>query len=139
MEHFLRVPLQSQHFADQYFLRQYVWPYARTSIMQHDSVFGFMDAVPFPDGERSEDTHVGDSISSASFTEKCNLPDGTEVTWKLYRIIEKFGDGRARAQLICSYTNTVHDGAVKAHIPQRYARWIQQGTAGVLLGTDSAT
>jgi hypothetical protein len=133
MGHFMNVPLQSQHFVDQDFLRQYVWPYARTSLMQHDSVFGFMEAVPFPDKDRPEDFHVGDSEGSAWFTRKCNEPDGSEVIWELYWIIEKFSDGGVRAQLICSYTNTVHDGMVKAHIPRRYARWIQQGMAGILL------
>jgi hypothetical protein len=133
MERFLSVPLQSQHFADQHFLRQYVWPYARASLMQHDSVFGFMDAVPFPDGERPEGCYVGDAEGAASFTRKCNQPDGSEVTWTLYRILEKLDDGGVRTERICSYTGTVHDGVVKAHLPKRYARWIQQGTAGVLL------
>ncbi|MDR2991301.1 MAG: tetratricopeptide repeat protein [Burkholderiaceae bacterium] len=129
IERFMSAPLQSKHFADQYFLRQYVWPYARTSLMQHDSIFGFMDAEPFPDGERPEGFHVGYAEGSAFFITKCNLPDGSEVIWKVYRIIEKPDNGQPREELICAYPGTVKDGAVRAHIPARYIRWIQQGTA----------
>ncbi|MDR2991751.1 MAG: hypothetical protein LBU72_07500 [Burkholderiaceae bacterium] len=133
MQRFMSVPLESRHFADQFFLRQYVWPYARTCLLQHDSVFGFMDAVPFPDGDRPEGFHVGTTESSAAFTIKSDQPDGTEVTWALYRIVEKLDDGRIRAELVCAYTNTVHNGVVKAHIPKRYAHWLQQGMAQVRL------
>ncbi|MDR2990641.1 MAG: tetratricopeptide repeat protein [Burkholderiaceae bacterium] len=128
MERFLSVPLESRHFADQYFLRQHIWPYARASLMQHDSVFGFMGAVPFPDGERPEDFHVGFAESSAFFTVKCNQPEGSEVIWELHRIIEKLDNGQTREELICAYPGTVQNGAVRAHIPARYARWLQQGT-----------
>jgi hypothetical protein len=134
MRRFLSAPLPSKHWADQHFLRQYVWPYARTSLMQHDSVFGFMDAVPFPDGDRPKDFFVGKMESvEVSFAVKGKQPDGSEVSWKLYRIVEKFGDDRVQAELICAYTNTVHDGAVKAHIPAHYLQWIEQGTVQVHL------
>jgi hypothetical protein len=134
MECFMNVPLQSRHFADQDFLRQYVWPYARASLMQHDSVFNFMDAVPFPNRERpSEDFHVGYVESAPSFTFPSDQPDGSKVSWALYRIIEKLEDGQIRDELICAYTNVVRNGVVNAHIPKRYARWIEQGMAGVRL------
>ena len=132
MERFMRVPLESEHFADQDFLRQYVWPYARTSLMQHDSVFGFMDSVPFPDGARPPGFHVG-CMESVSFTVPSRLPDGSEVTWELYRIIEKLPNGRTRANRVCAYPGTVKDGALKAYIPMRYQQWIEQGTAGIRL------
>jgi hypothetical protein len=138
MQRFLSTPLESRHFADQHFLRQYVWPYARTSLMQHDSVFGFMDAVPFPDGERAEDFHVGYAEGSPSFTAKCNFPDGSEVTWKLIRI-EKSADGQPREELVCAYPTAVKGGAVCAHIPRRYTQWIAQGAACVRLVGSGAT
>jgi hypothetical protein len=134
MEWFMNRPLESRHFADQYFLRQYVWPYARTSLMQHDSVFGFMDALPFPDKERpGEDFHVGYVESAPSFTFPSDQPDGSEVSWALYRIIEKLENGQIRDELICAYTNVVRNGMVSAHIPKRYARWVEQGAARVRL------
>jgi hypothetical protein len=119
---FLRVPIHDRHFVDQYFLRQYVWPYARTSLMQHDSVFGFMGGVPFPDGARPPGFHVGGSEGSGSFVAKANLPDGLEVTWALYLI----DDGPSQEKLICSYPGVMKNGTVTAHVPGRYAQWINQ-------------
>jgi hypothetical protein len=132
MERFLSAPLQSRHFADQFFLRQYVWPYARTSLMQHDSVFGFMDAAPFPDRDRPAGFHVGGAEDSRFFTFKRDLPDGSEVTWALYRT-EKPDNDQPQEALVCSYTNTVQNGTVKSRVPVRYLRWIEQGTACVRL------
>ncbi|MDR2991645.1 MAG: tetratricopeptide repeat protein [Burkholderiaceae bacterium] len=131
VQRFMSVPLESPDFADQRFLQQYIWPYARTSLMQHDSVFGFMDAVPFPDGDRPQGFSVGDAEGMGAFTMKSDQPDGAEVTWALYRIIEKLNNDQVRAELVCSYTNPVRGGVVKVHIPKRYARWLQQGTAQV--------
>ncbi|MDR2991805.1 MAG: tetratricopeptide repeat protein [Burkholderiaceae bacterium] len=128
MQRFLSVPLASRHFADQYFLRQYVWPYARTSLMQHDWIFGFMDALPFPDGPRPEDFHVGYMESDPSFTAEIDLPDGSEVTWGLFKT-EKLANGQNREVLVCSYPGTVKDGMLIAHIPTRYLRWVDEGTA----------
>jgi hypothetical protein len=133
MERFLSAPLHSRHFADQYFLRQYVWPYARTSLMQHDSVFGFMDDMPFPDSKKPEGSLVGSTESSRMFTIEVDLPNGLEVTWNLYRVIQKFNGDWVRAKLICAYPAIVKDGTVSAHIPTRYAQWIKQGTASVRL------
>jgi hypothetical protein len=133
MERFMSKPLKSRHFADQHFLRQYIWPYARADLMQHDSVFGFKDAVPFPDKNRPEGFHVGCIESLPVFTLKTDLPNGSEVTWALCRIIEKLDNGKIRGNLICVYPGNAENGTVSAHIPVRYVRWIQQGTACVRL------
>jgi len=144
MQRFMGKPLESRRFADQYFLRQYVWPYARASLMQHDSVFGFMDAVPFPDEERLEGFRVGDSEGAASLTTKIDLPDGAKVAWELH-LIEKFDEGQTREKLVCAYTSTVQNSAVTVHIPERYLHRVRQGTAcvhlfknGVAPGANSA-
>jgi hypothetical protein len=137
MQRFMSAPLQSRHFADQYFRRQYVWPYARASLMQHDSVFGFMDAVPFPDEKMPDQSSVGNSEGLASFIAKGDLPNGSEVVWELHRI-EKSAEEQSREVLVCSYPATVKDGTVQAHIPMRYARSIRQGTARVAVRACSA-
>jgi hypothetical protein len=132
MERFMSAPLQSRYFADQDFLQQYIWPYARTSLMQHDSVFGFMGAVPFPDGERPKDFHVGYGEGSGFFTAKCNQPDGAQATWALFRI-EKRTHRQNQKILVCSYSGIVKEGMLKAYVPTRYLRWLEQGTACVRL------
>jgi hypothetical protein len=133
IERFMSTPLNSQHFADQDFLRQYIWPYARNSLMQHDSVFGFMDAVPFPDDKIYDAFHVGHVESSSFFIAKSNLPNGAKITWELYQVVDKSDNGLIRGNMICSYASQVNNGTVSAHIPERYAQWIQQGTACVRL------
>jgi hypothetical protein len=132
MERFMSAPLESRHFADQYFLRQYVWPYARASLIQHDSVFGFGGGVAFPDGPRPDGFHVGCAEAARYFTFKSDLPNGSDVTWALYRV-EKRDGAQNLEELICSYTHTVQDGVVKAYVPDRYRQWLEQGTAHVRL------
>jgi hypothetical protein len=126
MQRFMSQPLESAHFADQYFLRQYVWPYARASLMQHDSVFGFMGGAPFPDGPRAKGVCVGDGPTKV--TAPINRPDGTAMTWAVCRI-EKLGNGQTREEPVCSFAAAVHNGAVTMYVPSRYVQMIQQGTA----------
>jgi len=125
---FMSVPLASRHYADQFFLRQYVWPYARTSLMQHDSIFGFMGGVPFPDKDRPEGFHVGCWDSAPKISIKSNLPDGSKIVWELYRTEKRDGD-QAHEELICAYPGIVKSGTVRLEIPARYVQWIQQGAA----------
>jgi hypothetical protein len=138
MKRFMRAPLESRRFADQFFLRQYVWPYARTNLMQHDSVFGFMGAEPFPNHEpRPDGFHVGCAEGNGNFVAKTDLPDGCQVLWRLYRV-RKSNDGQSDEELICSYPGTVKNGAVTAHIPTRHARQIEQGGVRVRLFVKSS-
>ncbi|HTH60558.1 MAG TPA: hypothetical protein VL689_10445 [Paraburkholderia sp.] len=124
MGRYLTRPPESARFADQYFLRQYVWPYARTSLLQHDSVFGFLDAQPFPGGPTPDDFHVGYAEGSTRFHVRSSLPDGTAIEWQLVRT-------DAEAQPVCAYPARVTGGAVSAHLPARYARWIDEGRASI--------
>jgi hypothetical protein len=137
MERFMSAPLESRHFADQYFLRQYVWPYARMSLMQHDSVFGFMDGVPFPDGARPKDkSHiVSYSEDFLSFVVKNDLPDESKIILEIY-ITKKYNEEHVFDNMICSYPGVVKSGVVKAYIPRRYAQWIRQGTACIRVVKD---
>jgi hypothetical protein len=137
IDRFMSAPLVSKHFADQYFLRQYIWPYARTSLMQHDSVFGFMDTAPFPNEKIPNQFPVGNSEGSSFFTATCNLPNGSEIVWELY-LIENIIDSQPREKMVCSYTDIVKDSTVKAYVPARYARWIKQGTARIAVRANSA-
>jgi hypothetical protein len=133
IQRFLSAPIQSRYSADQDFLRQYVWPCVRTSLMQHDSVFGSMDAVPFPDKDRPPmGYHVGYGEGAAWFTQKSDLLNGSAVVWRLY-LIEKEDGGQTREELVCSYPGTVKEGLLKAHLPLRYVQRIKQGTACVRL------
>lgn len=126
-EKFFSVGVDSQHFADQYFLRQYVWPYARQSLLQHDSMFGFMGARTFPGGPMPVDFHVGYAEGSALFKAQTTWADGTPVQWTLLL-------KRAEPEVvICRYPGIVRAGLVTAHIPARYTKLLSCGEAEIKL------
>jgi hypothetical protein len=107
--------------------------------MQHDSIFGFMDAVAFPDPKAPGDPAVGHSEGAPFFNVTSHLPDGSEVTWEL-SLIDRGDDGQTREQRICAYPCTVQNGRVSANVPARYARRLEQGTARIrLLAGGAAT
>lgn len=114
---YLKVPPSSMHFADQFFLREYVWPYMRGQVMQHDSLFDFMSPRPFPEGPHRNDFHTGCTESAPSFETEVDKPDGTQVFWT---IVEKSADTGEERQ-ICRYEATVMSGKIRANIPHRYA------------------
>lgn len=122
---FFRTTVDSQHFADQFFLRQFVWPYARQSLLQHDSMFGFLDARPFPGGPMPPDFHVGYSEGSPFFRASSALRDGTRVIWRLRFM------GLHEDTTVCTYPAIVLGGEVRAHLPARYAKWLDEGCANI--------
>jgi len=118
-------PLKSLRFADQYFLRSLVWPYARKSLMHHDSVFGFFNAKPFPDGPTPTTFHVGWNEGGTRFSISTSLPEGTTAQWALF-LLE---DGQEIH--ICTYPGIVQGGLVHGQIPDRYAARISEKTASI--------
>ncbi|MHA7849682.1 tetratricopeptide repeat protein [Roseovarius sp.] len=119
IEAYLAKPVQSAHFADQFFLRQYVWPFARRDILQHDSIFGFMDGIAFPDGPHRDDFHVGYAEGSPFLTFTSALPDGADVVWEIYAAT---GDD---PRTICRYPGVIRDSKLQAHVPARYVGRLQ--------------
>ncbi|WP_121324497.1 tetratricopeptide repeat protein [Paraburkholderia sp. RAU2J] len=130
-ERFMSRPLQSTHFADQYFLREFVWPYAHQSLLQHDSVFGFMDARPFPSEAVPADSHVGYSEGSPFFDVLTDLGDGTPVHWELVAVSAE------NAPFICRYPAIVTGGAVRGNLPARYARRLERGELIIRVKADA--
>lgn len=118
---FLQKPLTSAHFADQLFLRDYVWPFARGNILQHDSLFGFDGGRAFPDGPHRDDFHVGYAEGSPFVTITTRQAEGSTVNWCL---VDKRG---GQEQLICRYSAVVANGQIIAHLPARYARMLGTG------------
>ncbi|WP_256676027.1 tetratricopeptide repeat protein [Pseudomonas sp. SCB32] len=124
MDNFLAQPVACEHFADQYFLRSWVWPYARQSLMQHDSQFGFLEARPFPGGIVPAASHVGAAEGATYFNLPIDAADGTCVTWVLHH-------KDAEQREICSYEGVVQQKTLSAHLPARYGRSIREGQLGI--------
>lgn len=117
---FLEKPLVSRHFADQYFLREWVWPYARESLMHHDSVFALPGSRPFPDGPRRDDFHVGSAEGATAIGMHAEFPDGTTVNWTLY-------EKQPQLRPVCTYPAVATGGRVKTELPKRIALALAAG------------
>lgn len=116
--------LTSQHFADQHFLREYIWPYFKQSLIQHDSLFGFLEGKPFPDGPRQDAFHVGCCEGGMIFTMPTQFPEGSSIQWQ-------FIDKRGGDHVVCGYTAIVQNGTVSDCIPDRYGKLIEENQATI--------
>ncbi|MBB4120302.1 tetratricopeptide repeat protein [Martelella radicis] len=114
---FLRTPVKSRHFADQHFLREYVWPYARRSILQHDRLFGFMDPAPLPAITDLDNHHIGANISHGGFHRPVDLADGVAVRWELRQDVPSPEGGKSY-RVVCSYSTVVENGMLIEHLPR---------------------
>jgi hypothetical protein len=91
-----------------------------------------MDAAAFPIPTAPGEKNVGFCEGLPTFVMQSDLPDGSEVVWQLNRV-EQRADGLTQEKRVCAYPGVVKDGAVQAHIPVHYARWLEQGTARLRL------
>ncbi len=70
-----------RRFTDQYFLRELLWPTIRDSVLNHDELFGFHDARPFPPHApvrwQGAAFHVGSNASYRRIGGLSPLADGT--------------------------------------------------------------
>lgn len=110
----------SGRFTDQRFLTQSVWPLARNRVLQHDSLFGFRNPRPFPEGPHRTDFHTGFNESSARLHIRVEFPQGTRVRW---RIIDHAGPQPVE---VCSYPAVVDRGGFDFNIPQRYLKHLSK-------------
>lgn len=135
IEAYLEKPLQSRHFADQYFLRENVWPYVRQSLYAHDRLFGFAGAHPFPEGVPFdfERFHVGCNEGNSRFEAVAAGADGSRVRWQLFsRISPRLNDDFSSVllpeeRLVCSYEAEVKNGKISGYLPKRYTRGFSDG------------
>jgi hypothetical protein len=114
-------PRLGARLVDQHWLRAHVWPTVCQSVLQHDGVFGFMDAQPFPPHQPSgmgEAFHVGSNFAAAVLGAQLPGADGTALRWTLR---DEHG------QVVCSYLATLHAGEWSAHVPQSYADALRDG------------
>ncbi|MGR3807928.1 hypothetical protein SAMN05660772_02575 [Pasteurella testudinis DSM 23072] len=114
-------------FADQYFLRQYLWPVVREHILQHDSQFGFMNApdLPSPNPNGHNKLTIGYNEGCPHFSAPVNFADNTPVIWTLESeidpLINKDGSFNYRPMTtICAYRTLVKNGKIEGNLPWRY-------------------
>lgn len=120
---FMARPSDSGRFADQHFLREYLWPTVRQSLMQHDDLFGFHGARPFPVHPpirwHSPHFHVGSNAGYVSIgAPALSSADGEVQRWAL---VTQHGER------IADYGSVVSDGAWQSILPFFLVDEIQAG------------
>lgn len=141
IQNYLKQPLESRHFADQFFLRDHIWAYVRQSVHGHDRIFGFHGAQKFNDTQMQDfaNNHIGCDEGSSHFQAPYPLPDGSPVIWKLYsKVAPKLqADGSIQTlpqeRLICEYPTTVKNGVISGYIPRRYSKGFAQNLSRMMV------
>ncbi|MFR0691948.1 tetratricopeptide repeat protein [Enterobacterales bacterium AE_CKDN230030158-1A_HGKHYDSX7] len=115
-----------RRFADQYFLRRSLWPTVRQSLLSHDDLFGFMDALPFPAHEpvrwKTQSFHVGSNAAYQGIKVDAQVPDGEMQPWGLF-------DGEGH--LLCRYESPVAGGCWEEWMPYFLCEAISNGSCSV--------
>lgn len=135
IQNYLRQPLESHHFADQFFLRDHIWAYVRQNVHGHDRIFGFHGAQRFSDTQMQDFkyNHIGCDEGNSHFEAPYPLPEGSAVIWKLYsKVSPKLqADGSIQAlsqeRLVCAYETIVRNGKISGYVPRRYSKGFAQG------------
>jgi hypothetical protein len=113
-------------FTDQQFLRVVLWPTVRQSILNHDGLFGFHGARPFPAHPpvrwKTDHFHVGSNAGYSAIAGQSARPDGA------HQVIELAG---AESPAI-HYEAPVHQGHWKLNVPFFVADAIQSGKTRVV-------
>lgn len=118
-----------KRFADQHFLKFYLWTYMVQSIYAVDNLFKFCNPHPFQ-GSRFVDNFVGKVETAAKVEMKVSWKDGTKLKWKLYSRINPFIDETdnnisllKEERFICEYETECKFGKVVIkHLPLRYVK-----------------
>lgn len=117
-----------KRFADQDFLKNYLWQYICQSLYATDSVFDFLDSHPFPIAQTAEN-FVGRIESSSSVTIEGKWCDGTQLKWALYSYIdpliaESYDEFTLlpNERFICEYISTVKGNKLTLNLPRRYIK-----------------
>lgn len=124
-----------KRFADQYFLRNHIWKYVCQDLYGTDSIFGFMDAVPFPNEQIGKTGFVGFRETSAIMNVECEYPEEARIQWQAFSKINPLPnrDGSyellPEERLICEHYAVVKDGKFVIPFPKRYANGFGNGNS----------
>ncbi|MDM0109120.1 tetratricopeptide repeat protein [Variovorax sp. J22R24] len=99
-------------FADQIFLREMVWPTLRQSVLNHDELFGFHGARPFPAHPpirwNTGSFHVGSNASFQGIRGSSSKADGERQSWT---VLDEQG------ATVCAYSSPVLGNGWSADLP----------------------
>jgi hypothetical protein len=112
MQQFAAKNVDSGRFIDQHYLREFVWPTLRKSVLSHDDLYGFHDAKPFPQHApnrwNTDKFHVGSNTSVQAIGGQSAHPEGAEQ-----RLIFSSADGKP----LFDYKAIVKNGEWRLDMP----------------------
>ncbi len=127
MQQWLARQTDITRFADQIFLRETVWSTLRQSVMQHDDLFGFHGAQPFPTHPAhrwgAQEFHVGSNASTQGIRGRSARADGEYQEWQ---VIDHQGNR------LCAYRSPVNKHIWQAHLPFFMIEPISRGEWSVI-------
>ncbi|KNC95581.1 tetratricopeptide repeat protein [Trabulsiella odontotermitis] len=101
-----------KRFVDQYFLRQHLWPTIKQSLLNHDELFGFLDAQPFPAHApirwQTDKFHIGSNTSYQLAGKESQKNDGEMQRWE---VLDEHGNR------LCEYASPVEHHQWKDRLP----------------------
>ncbi|TQI78117.1 hypothetical protein FHU10_1890 [Serratia fonticola] len=101
-----------RRFVDQYFLRQYLWPTIKQSLLNHDELFGFHDAQPYPTHQpirwQTDKFHIGSNASYQLAGIPSQKSDGELQRWE---VLDEQGNR------LCQYASPVKNREWRELIP----------------------
>lgn len=101
-----------RRFVDQYFLRQYLWPTIKQSLLCHDELFGFHDAQPYPEHTpirwQTNQFHIGSNASYQLAGIASQKNDGEIQRWE---VLDEQGNR------LCQYASPVQNREWRELIP----------------------
>lgn len=131
----------SKRFADQHFLRYFIWPYARNNILIHDSLFQTINASPIKALTiiNKKHFHIGACESGITFNLKLNKKQQTATYWELWSKIDPIPNSALKfslykkARLVARYNIKKAQTTICASIPYRYGIGLADNTTFIKL------
>jgi len=115
----------AERFTDQYFLKAVLWPTVRESILNHDELFHFHHAQPWPAHGpirwQTDAFHVGSNAGYSRAVGSSTLADGARQTIALVSAGQRY-----------SYQASVANGEWSISLPFFLAQAHQQGTLSIV-------
>jgi hypothetical protein len=112
----------TERFIDQYFLREYLWPQVKGSILCHDEIFNFHSAQPYPKHAplrwRNCQFHIGSNCSYQHMV--MEAIDSTSIS-QSWQILDQDNNE------ICRYSSEIEDNKITLCLPFVYIQKIQSG------------
>ena len=107
--------------ADQHFLRDWVWPRVRHSVLQHDSCFAWQGSADFPQPRTHDAEHVGNApYDPVTLHPSANAPP--ELSYSLLRYTAS-----SVPALLGRYRVQRHADAYTVRMPPGYGEQVQRG------------